>query len=420
MELADWLGDGDGKLRILFFHRIESASYFLFTDLAKVNYNHEWANYSNNSDMIYISNALLSADYLSGVIAHELAHKINYLNGLVLGRPLGAQDLWINEGLATGAEWLYHEGHPPYRWWRQYNLARVMRANNIHRSIGVGNVFWNTLSENPFTDWPDYFTPYLFFTWLRLQAGTTEIWHDMITSGYSDYRSITAAANKHMPDQGYDDWGTLFRTWLAATYINAPYGPLGYMNDSVLKNIRARTLPPEVSTVNLVAGDGVFSMVFPGFTMPPNTENIRYVSLRLDPPALSETEIFPDGVLLTYNVNTNIGGLGEDGIATVVPAVSSTVTKFEGEWVGSLTHSPEDSYGQFIFTGNTFAFRSYQNGRVIVRRQGIFTFTDADITFIPARAGSWEGYTLPYTLSGNDLFMERNRMHPHGVLTRQQ
>jgi hypothetical protein len=153
--------------------------------------------------------------------------------------------------------------------------------------------------------------------------------------------------------------------------------------------------------------------------MPPNTENIRYVSLRLDPPALSETEIFPDGVLLTYNVNTDIRSIAENGVATAVPAVSSTVTKFEGEWAGSLAHSPEDSYNRFIFTGNTFALRSYQNGRVIIRRQGIFTFTDTEITFIPAQAGSWEGYTQRYSLSGNELSMERNRRHPHGVLTRQ-
>ena len=420
LELADWLsgGDGDGKLRILFFNRIESASYFIFTDLSKINSYHEWANYSNNSAMIYISNALFSASYLSGVIAHEFAHMINYLNGLVLERPQITQELWINEGLATGAEWLYHDGHPPYRWWRQYNVSRVTGMRTFPRLIDLGNLFWNHYSENPDVEWPDYFTPYLFFSWLRLQAGTTEIWHDIITSRYSGYRAVTEAANRHMPGYGYDDWGTLFKTWLAATYINAPDGPYGYKSDTVLRNIRAAVLPPGTANLNLAPGDGFFGIAVPGFTMPASTGNIRYVSLSLDPPALSDSEIFPGGVLLTYNLGTDIRGITESGISTGIPVICSIATKFEGEWIGSIPHA-QNSHNNFTFNGNSFTFRFYENGRVMLRRHGRFVFTETEITFIPIDTGSWQGYTQRYTLNDNELELERDRRYPFAVVTRQ-
>ena len=410
MEFADRLGDGDGKLRILVFNRFEGVSYFLFSDLSKAGSDHPWSVYSNNSDMIYIAESYLSVDYISGLIAHETAHLINYVSGLAAGRQQPSQELWINEGLATAAEWLYHDGHPNYRWWIRYKISPM---------LGIGNLFFNLQSENPFAEWQDYLTGYLFFSWLRLQAGTQDIWYDIITSPYSDYRAVTIAANKYMPGQGYDDWGTLLRNWLAANYINAPNGPLGYMNDSELKNINARILPPEIPSLYLAPGEGVFSDVFEDFTMPANTGNIRYASLRENPPELSDTAIFPGGVLLTYNVCTDIAGNTESGIAAHSPAKNYTATKFEGDWIGRFPHSPLSNYNHINFTGNTFTFKTHEGGEVRVNRTGLFTFTNNEITFIPDSVGSWHGYTQPYSFSGNEITLEFEGKNFYGVLTRQ-
>ena len=410
MELADWLGDGDGKLRILLFNRVDSVSYFLFTDLAKLNTDHPYGFYSNRSDMIYIAEGTLGADYLNGVIAHETTHLINYVTGLATGREQVAQDLWINEGIATTAEWLYHDGNLKYRWWLRYHM---------YDSIGLGNIFFNTHSENPYVSWQDYFSIYLFFSWLRLQAGSCDILHDIITSRHSDYRAVTEAADRHIPGQGYDDWGTILKCWLAANYINAPDGPYGYMNDSVLKTIRPRTVPPEIPNLFLAPGEGVFSSVHEDFNFPAGEGNIRYAGLRMNPPELSDTAIFPGGVLLTYNANADIKGETEKGMAASIPASNLAVTKFEGEWKGSFPHSSPSSYNQIIFTGNTFVFRTYENGQMKIFRSGTFAFTEITITFIPAQTGSWNGYTQIYSLNNDELTFLSDGRSPYGTLTRQ-
>jgi hypothetical protein len=252
-----------------------------------------------------------------------------------------------------------------------------------------------------------------------LQAGTDEIWHDIITSKYCDFRSITEAASKHMPGQGYEDWETLFRIWLAATYINAPDGPFGYKNDAVLSNIRPKILPPGTTTINLAPGEGVFSIVYPGFTIPFNEGNIRYMSIRNDPPALSDSEIFYDGVLLTYNANSDARGKAETGRSSGLPARNTTLTKFEGSWIGRLPHSPPLNHIYLNFSGNAFYFRQYENGQRRISRSGLFFFTDTEMTFIPMQAGSWEGYTQRYSLSANELTLESGGRGHFGVFIKQ-
>jgi len=211
----------------------------------------------------------------------------------------------------------------------------------------------------------------------------------------------------------------LLKTWLAANYINAPDGPFGYMNDSELKNVQARLLPPGIPSLHLAPGEGVFSDIFEYFTMPANEGNIRYASLRENPPALSDTTIFPGGVLLTYNASTEVGGDTESGIAAYSPALNHAATKFEGEWIGRFPHSPPSNYNRIIFSGNTFNFRTYVDEKAVIFRTGVFTFTNADITFIPDRVGSWHGYTQNYSLNNSELTLGRDGLNPYGVLTRQ-
>jgi hypothetical protein len=163
----------------------------------------------------------------------------------------------------------------------------------------------------------DYATAYLFFQWLRLQAGTSDIYFDIITSGDYDCRAVTGAANKYMAGSNYSDWGTLLKTWLAANYINAPSGPYGYKNDSILKNISAKTMPSGVMNVSLAPGEGVYSITN-GFTMPSSRQSIRYAGLNKTGNALSDTATFSGGALLTYNANTNTGGGTESGTTTGV------------------------------------------------------------------------------------------------------
>ena len=168
----------------------------------------------------------------------------------------------------------------------------------------------------------DYNTVYLFFQWLRLQAGNNKIYYDIISSSERDYNAVTTAANKYMGGKGYNSWPTLLKTWLAANYINAPSGPYGYMNESVLKSIKAKTAPA-AKNIQLFPGEGVFSITNAGFPWPAQGTNIRYAGLTMNSPWLSDSSSYSGGALLTYNANSNTSGARETGITSGVAKVDT-------------------------------------------------------------------------------------------------
>ena len=94
------------------------------------------------------------------------------------------------------------------------------------------------------------------------------------------------------------------------------------------------------------------------------------------------------------------------------------ITKFEGKWVNldALNHFGFSEFS-WTFTGNTCVFRSV-NSQGTINRPGTFTFTDTTITFI-APAGTWQGYTQGYTLSGNVLNLANDGVNNYGAFTKQ-
>jgi len=80
----------------------------------------------------------------------------------------------------------------------------------------------------------------------------------------------------------------------------------------------------------------------------------------------------------------------------------SSTTKFEGKWVNTYALTLGYTEFSWTFTGNTCLCKVVGNGSN-VSRQGTFTFTDTEITFVPAQANTWQGYTQTYTLTGNVL-----------------
>jgi hypothetical protein len=264
---------------------------------------------SNEAALLYVdvNPGTINEDFFSA-IAHEFQHLINY--SIRMQQQGGgniyvkSQDVWIDEGLSAAAEYLYHGRHIQ---------KRVDYFNtDVHGRISRGDTFfiWDGWFE-------DYCTVYLFFQWLRIQAGEqAEIYKDIIHSNYLDYRAVTRAAAEHLGGQ-FGDWETLLGHWLLANCVNAEDGYLGYKQE-----IKTEIRDFYSTRTSLAPGEGVFSFLDGGgFT--PNTQSgahIRYLGVtqageRIDAPE----GVFPAGKtgrLLTFNANSQNSAQAEDGYLT--------------------------------------------------------------------------------------------------------
>jgi len=135
----------------------------------------------------------------------------------------------------------------------------------------------------------------------------------------------------------------LLKTWLAANYIMAPSGPYGYMGDTSL-TVQARTAPSGVSSLNLFAGEGVYSITNSSGDIPATgTETyIKYAGLDKsdsDHPSLSDDGIVAGGALLTFNANTDKSDTtGESGVTTGVAA--NVAMAFGDQLVNAMPPGP--------------------------------------------------------------------------------
>jgi len=339
MELADAFGDEDGKLCILFLDIRDGYNPSTSVD-AVVGYFHSLnfipnsspylpANmkYSNECDMIYMDTypGEPGSPTSNETLAHELQHLMNFVNSQVF-REGNNTDTWLTEGLSMAAEWVYTGTVDAT------NIAYYNSAQSPSR-ISTGNNFfvWDQYGDGSTYD--EYATVYLFFQWLRLQSGgNTNIYRTISSSSHSDYNAVVGAMN------GYNEWGTMLKTWLAANYINAPNGRYGYMNENTLKNVRARTVTSGIRSVNLYPGEGVYSVTNSSGNTPGSRGNIRYAGLSRSTGDVNDTAVFASGALLTYNIDTNLESRPEAGTTTGVAASVSTVP--ESLFVGTGSSRP--------------------------------------------------------------------------------
>jgi hypothetical protein len=247
-------------------------------------------------------------------IAHELQHLINYSIRIVKANLTDSyaalQETWIDEGLASAAEYLYNGQH--------------VQDKIKYFNSDSGNVF---ARGNNFLTWDseyiDYCTIYLFFQWLRIQADKVsggsanpaykgwEIYQDIINSDYRDYRAVTEAARNHFNDAEFANWETLLSRWLLANHVNASDGFLGYYKEIVTQ---VRTIVG-ITNISLAPGGGVFSYLNGGFDVPPyspSSAHIRYIRVSENGIPNPSTDFFGKGWLLTFNANTQSLSLGNE------------------------------------------------------------------------------------------------------------
>jgi hypothetical protein len=226
---------------------------------------------------------------------------MNFVTGVVR-RDEKSMDIWIDEGLSSAAEYIYLNSHVSnrYEWYNKDPQKTIAQGNNFF--------VWGNLNNNSVLD--DYATVYLFFQWLRLQAGGTAIYKDIMRSPYTDYRAVTEAATKNITwYNNANNWPALLETWLAANYINAATGKYGYLADGELKDIVTHNAPDGTTSLELLPGEGVYSATDSdnGITNDLNSY-AGYVALNKKDGNVSDTKTYQDGVLLSYNRNENNTG----------------------------------------------------------------------------------------------------------------
>jgi hypothetical protein len=326
MDFADrGLGDGDGKLCILLLDIRDS--YFYGVNDAYVGgyfwegnfYSNSFHSFSNECDMIYLDTypGKPGSPESNRTLAHEMQHLMNFATTQV--QRTGNMDLWINEGLSSAAEWVYagHEGDTRLGWYNADQTGLISRGNNFF-------VWDNRSSDSSYAVLDDYATVYLFFQWLRLQSNGTDIYKTIIFSTSSDYNAVVNAMS------GYNDWGTLLKTWLAANYIMAPTGSYGYKDDDYLSGIQTKTAPSGPISIVLYPGEGVYSLTNSAGSTPAPGDKIKYAGLNKTGQILNDNSVFAGGALLTYNVNTDQSRPPESGTTTGVGANLLPGSRFAG------------------------------------------------------------------------------------------
>jgi len=335
---ADYLGDGDKKLAILLLDMPTGSQgggatigYFWPLNFYSKNDPRDSVfRYSNESDMIYMNfHARPGSALFNNTLAHETQHLINFANSALLRRYYDPEfsmwdwqqmDVWVNEGLSAAAEYVYS---------KRYDEDRLDWFNDLTAKNGsqifLGNNFF-VWGENPEAILDEYATVYLFFQWLRLQAGgDNKIYQEIITSQQFDHEAVVNAirGKGNYSEDSNLKWETLLRDWLLANLLSSRNFPgrspkHSYMGDSTLSNLYVWPTPfrdgrgQEITQLPLFPGEGVYSRTQTAGTLYSNNEglsigrNIRYTAVDYsNTGALNHLGTsYAKGVLLSYNVNT--------------------------------------------------------------------------------------------------------------------
>jgi len=293
---------------------------------------------SNELDMIYVDTypSVPGSSDSNGTLAHEMQHLMNFVTTVVVGRTT-VMDTWIDEGLSGAAEWVYSGKHPENRL-KNYNedwSGLIKKGNNFY--------MWdNHKGESTYSNLDDYATVYLFFQYLRLQAGNpNDIYFKIHTSKDTNYEAVTTADSINASHK--NDWPMLLRDWHAANFTNAATGLYGYKNETDLKTVKAPMFSDGTSTP-LYPGEGVYSKTTTAESVPVASGNIKYAGLNSGSGTPNETTGFANGARLTYNINTDTKGGAVSGSTTGVASsigISTTAVS------GSVQIAPNNFSGPF-------------------------------------------------------------------------
>jgi hypothetical protein len=215
--------DENGKVIILYFAMLYNSSFYIKeTRVCGFFYKgdlYEQTFHGNKAEIFYIN--LNCAHPLNDLqlrtLAHEFQHMINF-SERVLKNNKPEMDLWIDEGLAESAETIYSK-EPNYS--RISRMSKSSLIANGHPLV----IFKNYLE--------DYALSYTFIQYLRIQAGQSitnpEIYSDIVTSRYGDYRSLVEIMSKVDPIN-FNSFEKILTGYYTANKFNGD-GIYGYRNE---------------------------------------------------------------------------------------------------------------------------------------------------------------------------------------------
>lgn len=319
--------DGNGKVILLLLDIVDGftgsggyvAGYFdpthMFSTSTEVN--------SNEADMLFmdVDPAVPGSDEFYSTIAHEMQHLVNFSVTYLDDQTI--QDTWINEGLSSGAEYLYAGGHITSRidYYNNDPVGTIVFGNNFYIWYG----FWELGAPTP-DPLANYATVYLFFQWLRIHASNdTEIYSDILTSDYRDYRAVVDAAEARI-DLSLDTWEEVLGTWMQANLLTAYEGAglQGYGGEIALTSWVFENTGG--GSGDLSSGEGVaVATASDAFSYPGGSgENIRYQGIDIANKTVDSTGPNYDGdVVIAFNSSTLIAPSDPYEVA-VLPSVSSS------------------------------------------------------------------------------------------------
>jgi hypothetical protein len=287
------------------------------------------------------------------IMAHELQHLVHFSQTAAKGKR--AQDMWIDEGASSMAEYLYNMGNNPdvdngnltgrIKYYTRDQIPHEDDERRYPGTVGQGNTMfvWGGGTGGEAGNLGDYATGFMFANWLRIHANNhEEIFKDIIAdpNDYADYRAVLAAVNSKISGASSWDWPTLLRTWMLSNYYyDNTTNYIGYGGDSESPNFVAlidkvlddakTALPSEAAkitrpawnlvsdpsgSVTLYPGEGVFSKISGGSYTPATGANIAFAGL---PTTLGTVNTagpaYTGATLLTYNANTDKTAASQQG-----------------------------------------------------------------------------------------------------------
>ena len=252
---------------------------------------------SNEADMLFMDVDPLtpgSAEFYS-TMAHEMQHLVNF--SLTYLDDQTIQDTWINEGLSTGAEYIYQGDHIASRinYYNADPTTSIRNGNNFYVWYG----FWELAEGGPKDALANYSTVYLFFQWLRIHASNdTSIYSDILGSEHRDFNAVVDAA-ADLIHPSLNTWEELLAAWMQANLLTA-FGGVGLNGyGGEITTTPWRFLPTGGVSAPLSSGEGVVVETGGTSYSPPDGSgpSIRYRGV--DTPSKS---VDPNGPLYVGNV----------------------------------------------------------------------------------------------------------------------
>lgn len=239
-------------------------------------------------------------------LAHEFQHMVNFNRTAFIKGSTTQMDTWLDEGLSMAAEQIY-TGSP---------LTDRIDYYNYSDSITNGHslLYWDDYGDVL----SNYSLSYLFFQYLKLQAGQGDkIFKEILDNPNNDYRAVGAVIQKYIdPNMTFGKFMTSFREALLLKQATGLYGFKGEPAFDALN--------PKIYSgygTDLHGGGAVVKVTDLPFTAPTDKDsNITYTLLGDDidmtPPALSAVNQVSDQ-------DTAVTGITEAG-ATVYVKKGST------------------------------------------------------------------------------------------------